>query len=51
MLPMTHIGQVFIIVATILFGCATIGVPWGNLVAAGLFFLTLGLLLGGYVGK
>lgn len=45
--PVPQIGHVFVIVAAVLFGCAMVGVPWGNLSAAGLFFLTLGLLLGG----
>ncbi len=42
------ISNVFMIVAAVLFGCAGVGVPYGNLVAWGLFFFTLSLLLGGY---
>jgi hypothetical protein len=42
------IAQVLYIVAAVLFGCAGIGVPYGNLVAWGLFFAMLGFLLGGY---
>lgn len=42
------IAQVFFIVAAVLFGCAGVGVPYGNLVAWGWFFFTLAVILGGY---
>jgi len=42
-----NITQVFYIVAAVLFGCAGVGVPYGNLVAWGLFFFMLGVLIGG----
>ena len=40
--------HVFYIVAAVLFGCAGVGVPYGNLIAWGLFFFMLGVLVGGF---
>ena len=41
------IAHAFLIVAAVLFGCAGVGIPYGNLVAWGLFFWVLSILLGG----
>lgn len=44
-----NVTQVFYIVAAVLFGCAGLGLPYGNLVAWGLFFAMLGFLLTGRI--
>lgn len=41
------IGQVFFVVAAVLFGGAGIGLPY-NLLPWGCFFFTLAVILGGY---